>query len=188
MNDSAGSILWSIAHFLELPLQLEPVDGQCDGDLPVPSEVSEAISNVSDVEDLRIILSKATYSNSVHNLLLVWIGVHLCLEDPTAGPACECAFVYIFIMFCHDEGLGVPKLALALYDKMNMQLSREFIRCANPTCEANKLDKSTGQVRFKQCSRCKTTIYCSRECQAAHYPKHKKLCREHSTSSDGSEL
>ena len=83
--------------------------------------------------------------------------------------------VYFFVKYCLDQGLEVPKLALALYDRMNMQLSRDFIRCANRTCELNKLDKSAGQVMFKLCSRCKTLIYCSRECQVAHYPEHKQL-------------
>ena len=149
----------------------------------VPLEISEAISRVSILPELRRIQRGATSGHSgtrLRQYLNAWIGVHTCLENPNAGPACECPFVYFFVKFCLERDLGVPKLALALYDRMNMQLSREFIRCANPTCEHSKLDKSTGKVKFKQCSRCKAVIYCCRECQVAHYPEHKKLCRENS--------
>ena len=150
-------------------------------DRGISSEISEAISRVSTTCDLTDMLSETIRSTISEHYLLTWVSVHLCLENPSAGPACECPYVYFFVKYCLDQGLGVPKLALALYDRMNMQLSREFIRCANPTCELNKLDKSTGKVKFKQCSRCKAVIYCSRECQTAHYPEHKSLCSEHTT-------
>ena len=112
-------------------------------------------------------------------LYCIWIAILPYIEQFSS--VCECPFVYFFVRHCLLQGMGVPKQALALYDRMNMQLSREFIRCANPTCELNRLDKSTGQVKFKKCSRCQAVIYCSRECQVAHYPEHKRLCKEHST-------
>ena len=162
--------------------------GQHDMGFTVSSEVSEALARVSTARDLANMFSTVCTSSEASGgsrrqrvLVCAWIGVHTCLENPAAGPACECPYVYFFIKYCLDQGVGVPKLALALYDRMNMQLSREFIRCANPTCELNKLDKSTGKVKFQKCSRCKTVIYCSRECQVAHYPEHKRLCLEHST-------
>ncbi|KAF9476535.1 hypothetical protein BDN70DRAFT_995593 [Pholiota conissans] len=31
---------------------------------------------------------------------------------------------------------------------------------------------------FKRCERCKTSYYCSRECQKSHWPKHKTFCKE----------
>ena len=33
-----------------------------------------------------------------------------------------------------------------------------------------------GERAFQKCSRCKTTAYCSRACQAAHWKKHKRSC------------
>ena len=149
-------------------------------DFTIPLELSEALSRVSTIDDLRLLI--CSEGNKGYKLFLnAWYGIHTCLVNPDAGPACECPFIYFFVKYCLDQGWGVPKLALAMYDRMNMQLSREFIRCANPTCELNRLDKSTGQVKFKLCSRCKTVIYCSRECQVTHYPEHKRLCKEHST-------
>ena len=158
-----------------------------DSDFIVPSEVSKAISNALSTHDLcALVLSDSDRGTRTDFLLSTWVFVHMCLEDPTACPACECPFVYFFVKFCIDHNWGVPKLALALYDRMNMQLSREFIRCANPTCELNKLNKSTGKVKFKQCGGCRAVIYCSRECQVVHYPEHKRLCREHSTEKESS--
>ena len=148
--------------------------------LTVPPQVSEAICKSSTSNDLRLLRLNCSPSPRVEQFLLAWTSLHLCLEKAKDTPACECPFLYFFVKHCLELHLGVPKRALALYDKMNMQLSREFIRCANPSCELNKLDQSTGQVKFKTCSRCKAVIYCSRECQVAHYPEHKRLCREHS--------
>ena len=149
-------------------------------DFTIPSEVSDAVSTASSAHDLTNLLQTFEDASRIGQYLPAWISLHTCLENPDAGPACERPCVYFFVKYCFEQGMGVPKLVLALCDRMNMQLSREFIRCANPTCELNRLDKSTGQVKFKKCSRCMSAIYCSRECQTAHYPEHKRLCRAHS--------
>ena len=148
--------------------------------------VSAAISRVCTTRDLISMLSHAATSSRLRTYLAVWIALHTCLENPDAGPACECPFVYYFVKHSFEYGWGVPKLALALYDRMNMQLCKGFIRCGNPTCEHNRLDKSTGWVKFQMCSRCKAVIYCSKECQTAHYPAHMKFCREHAIVKKGS--
>ena len=192
-----GLLLRSLKVYLEVLSRRDPSGTEPDltgssvdllgqySEFTVPLEVSASLSQVSTMRDLSNMLV-LNYSVDVKFVIAMWLGLHACLEDPAAGPACECPFVYFFVKFCLDHGTGVPKLALALYDRMNMQLSREFIRCANPTCELNKLDKSTGHVKFKNCSRCKAVIYCSRECQTAHYLEHKTLCREHGTGKEGS--
>ena len=183
--DIQGLLLKSIRGYLSVlpqPGFLDPyVVQHVQGDnLTVPSELSAALSRVSTVDDLKLLLADFHhYSAKLGRFLSAWIDLHICLENPDAETACECPFCYYFVKYCLDQGWGVPKLALALYDRMNMQLSREFIRCANLTCELNKLDQSTGHVKFKKCSRCQAVIYCSRECQVAHYPEHKRLCREH---------
>ena len=180
-----GYLLHSITYFM-LALASPDASGSAaivpaDSNFTVPLEMSEALSNVSTTYDIHGILSRFNYNIRFRHFLNAWIDAHLCLDNTASGPACECPFVYFFVRTCLDLQTGVPKLALALYDRMNMQLSREFIRCANPSCQLNKLDKSTGQVKFKQCTRCKAVIYCSRECQVAHYPEHKTPCREYST-------
>ena len=188
-KDVQGLLLRSIKSYLKMrsppdfPRGL-PIDMSGGDSLHVPSEISDAISSAVSEVDLELIQMGAASKYDGHrstklgSYIDAWIALYKCLEPPNVGSACECSFVYFFVKFCLDHGMGVPKLALAVYDRMNMQLSREFIRCANPTCELNRLDQSTGQVKFKLCSRCKAVIYCSRECQTAHYPAHKRLCRE----------
>ena len=179
--DVQGHLLRSIRAFGIM--QSQPSQSTIDLREPdvftVPSHVSDAISKASTAQDIARI--ESTDLAKLNCLLVAWYGIHICLDNPDAGPACECVFVYFFIKYCFTQGFGVPKLALALFNRMNMQLSREFIRCANPTCEHNRLDRSGGRIKFKKCSRCKAVIYCSRECQTAHYPDHKTLCRETST-------
>ena len=187
--DGAGvqtHLLESIKSYFDASSELNSSISTADllergSNLTVPVEMSEAISKASTIAGLRLARPYCGDSVRLEQYLVAWIWLHNCLEKPDAGNAGECAFLYFLVKSCLDQGAGVPKLALAAYDRMNMQLSREFIRCANPTCELNKLDKSTGKVKFKQCSRCKTVIYCSRDCQTAHYPEHKSLCREHAT-------
>ena len=170
----------------------DPILGLCDindllGDvsgITVPLEISELISTVSTLGNLRFIYSIAQRkyddfsSSMLSSYLAAWIALYKCLENSETDSACECPWTYFFVKFCRDRGAGVPKLALALYDKMNMQLSREFIRCANPTCELNRLDQSTGWVKFKLCGGCKAVIYCSKECCVTHFPDHKAHCRK----------
>ena len=143
-------------------------------------EISAAVAAVAGAGRLECMIPDPHYAPA-RRYLIFWKNFVKYLDKSGLGPACECPFVYFFVKFCLDQGVGVPKPALVVYDRMNMQLSREFIRCANPSCELNRLDQSTGQVKFKKCSRCQAVIYCSRECQVAHYSEHKRLCREHST-------
>ena len=180
-KSAQGLLLRSISSYKQLLYESRSADIPPDHDivLSVPAEVSDAISRVSIVQALKFMHKDGNCSSELKVLLDAWIWLLTCLELPNVGSACECPFVYFFVRFCLDQDLGVPKLALAVYDRMNMQLSREFIRCANPSCELNKLDQSTGQVKFKLCSRCKAVIYCSKDCQTAHYPEHKSMCREH---------
>ena len=46
--------------------------------------------------------------------------------------------------------------------------------CGRPACDVSGQDSS---VRMKRCVRCRRTYYCSKECQAEHWPEHKKQCR-----------
>ncbi|CAF1080173.1 unnamed protein product [Didymodactylos carnosus] len=42
--------------------------------------------------------------------------------------------------------------------------------------EACESCKTTGQ-KFNRCGRCRSTVYCSKECQIAHWPFHKPKCK-----------
>ncbi|KAL7628322.1 hypothetical protein AAE478_002522 [Parahypoxylon ruwenzoriense] len=45
-------------------------------------------------------------------------------------------------------------------------------KCGNPKCS-----KTSDSVALQQCSRCRKVAYCSKDCQAASWPGHKKQCR-----------
>lgn len=51
-------------------------------------------------------------------------------------------------------------------------------KCSYPQCASGKLSNKT-------CSRCRLAVYCSRDCQKAHYRVHKKKCKT-STAGPGS--
>ncbi|KIM37013.1 hypothetical protein M413DRAFT_448743 [Hebeloma cylindrosporum] len=44
-------------------------------------------------------------------------------------------------------------------------------KCGNPECYVRAIE-----VPLKACAKCKTIRYCSRECQAAHWKRHKVWC------------
>ena len=141
-------------------------------------EVSDVLSTVTATGRLDSLISDPRYT-SVRLIFMLWKCFMIFLDKAGTGSACECPLIYSFVRYCLGQGVGVPKPAQAVYDRMNMQLSKKP-KCANPSCELNKLDQSTDQVKFKQCSRCLAVMYCSRECQVAHYPRHKKFCHTHS--------
>ncbi|KII84155.1 hypothetical protein PLICRDRAFT_57962 [Plicaturopsis crispa FD-325 SS-3] len=49
-----------------------------------------------------------------------------------------------------------------------------------------KCAKEDSLSHLSQCSRCKSTTYCSKECQVAHWPSHKSQCRSGATGASGS--
>ena len=50
-------------------------------------------------------------------------------------------------------------------------------RAAHAACDACARLPSVGQPTFKVCARCKSRRYCGVACQRAHWPTHKKECK-----------
>ena len=149
--DVQGILLHSIRNYLSSTWPDPATERQASSDFTVPLEISEALSKVSIAPDIRRIQSGVANKTKLGYFLSAWIGVHTCLENPKAGSACKCPYLYIFIKYSLDRCLGVPKLALALYDRMNMQLSKEFIRCQPHfrAQQAGQVDRS-GEVQAVQ--------------------------------------
>ncbi|CAB1096507.1 unnamed protein product [Ectocarpus sp. CCAP 1310/34] len=51
------------------------------------------------------------------------------------------------------------------------------IMCARPAC-GKRQGNASGGAKFKVCSRCQVAMYCSGECQKAHWKTHKMECRQ----------
>lgn len=87
----------------------------------------------------------------------------------------------------HDEDL--LNLAAMTYDdlsalKMSHSIGRnKFLKSQvsdRVVCSNSKCLKPQSDVKFKKCSRCKVTLYCSKECQVVHWKQggHHKQCQQ----------
>ena len=56
-------------------------------------------------------------------------------------------------------------------------------RSSNRTC-LHCLKKVEGSSR---CSKCRTALYCNRECQLNHWPVHKNICQDSNNTEDSDE-
>ncbi|GFH52341.1 hypothetical protein CTEN210_08817 [Chaetoceros tenuissimus] len=66
--------------------------------------------------------------------------------------------------------------------KETRKLNRQCQKTA--TCQnCNKIASETG-IKMSVCSKCKAVHYCSRECQVAHWPKHKLTCKQRTKAED----
>jgi hypothetical protein len=73
----------------------------------------------------------------------------------------------------------VPPLNVPERNKVN----HEVPRCANPTC---RCEASEGE-KFSQCTKCRSAMYCKKQCQVAHWPVHKKVCNKSAEEINSSE-
>ncbi|CAM9586666.1 unnamed protein product [Scytosiphon promiscuus] len=101
---------------------------------------------------------------------------------------------------CETEGTFAPGFALQLTRLLGLggqqELNRRMadhtvqkiknkeaaraanIKCSRPTC-GQRQGSASGGCKFKVCSRCQSAMYCSAECQKAHWREgHKAECRK----------
>jgi MYND finger len=80
-----------------------------------------------------------------------------------------------------DTGFRAPmkeQFEIALNHYQNDGTPYDFYaeRCKGPGCNKAKEELEEG-VNLKLCAKCKLVSYCGKECQKAHWPKHKKQCK-----------
>ena len=122
-SDVRGHLYWSIRHYnykLSMMYYSWPTSELDDlsdrnSDITVSAEVSEAISKVTVTRDFTGILSQVLvgasdgiYTRKLICFLMTWSVVHKYLESPTAGPACECPYVYFFVKTDAGEYRSMP--------------------------------------------------------------------------------
>ena len=82
-------------------------------------------------------------------------------------------FVYVFHMDKHYFPFLVPKDACTHsidYSKVQFEgLEPSYSKCSFPDC----MQRENQEIKFQKCSLCKTTKYCSRECQRQDWRNHK---------------
>lgn len=109
-------------------------------------------------------------------------------------------YLYVAIEAYDKRGGDMSQAGVTVQIKQTLNdigCSREFVRFVHQrnSCDClqsayNELKTTTQRTNMcnycrgnkpinqvKQCSRCKLTMYCSRECLLAHYPEHKEECK-----------
>jgi len=57
------------------------------------------------------------------------------------------------------------------------ELYREIKKCQVRCSKCDHCNQITKRKDLKTCSRCKCIYYCSKECQALDWPRHKEFCK-----------
>ena len=76
------------------------------------------------------------------------------------------------LWFGDYDNKSTPEQTLQDYKKLNTNLIQIKKRFTCATC------KKTAYKGMKKCSRCKTTYYCSRDCQGQDWKQHKLTCKK----------
>ncbi|KAL2067707.1 hypothetical protein VTL71DRAFT_15803 [Oculimacula yallundae] len=79
-----------------------------------------------------------------------------------------------------DSGFRAPmkeqfEIALARYKNDGTPFDFDAIRCESKECSKEKNDLEDGKA-LKKCGKCQMVWYCTKECQAKDWAKHKKGC------------
>ena len=61
------------------------------------------------------------------------------------------------------------------------QLACRMFAACGYECAACRARESAADVNLLRCTRCRAVKYCGRECQAAHWPYHKQVCKRKAT-------
>ena len=63
----------------------------------------------------------------------------------------------------------------ARIEAIKSRLQKQLVdKCSNPQCN----QPSSESRELSECASCRTVRYCGRDCQLAHWPDHKAICKE----------
>jgi len=108
------------------------------------------------------------------------------VKDPQFHPHIKRLVPMIYKVYKDIDSLKNPEEQFMIMDMANAHIFKETRRedatyqLIRRDIAPTKLDcASCGAPRVKsRCSRCNGVVYCNRECQAAHWPVHKKECNQ----------
>ena len=193
-----GYLSQAFLSYVELWLSSGPFTGSFFKDMSAPMlpvylapGITTEINQANSPRDMyRLCVEGQVERSCTVNLKSLWMSILTVIApDGVRGLGVyEYPLVFYFVKYSLEQGMGVPAAALGAYNDIKHQLCCSFIRCGNTACTKNKLDTTDRTLRFKRCARCQSVIYCCKDCQVAHYPVHKELCRAASLSPQPTKL
>ena len=93
----------------------------------------------------------------------------------------KCSFLLTLAQTTLAQGLPLPTHVAYMYEQHKQHELKLQTKCGYNLCPTTTTTSSTSnstQPKLQLCSRCLSIKYCSKECQTAHHPIHKKQCRQ----------
>ena len=101
--------------------------------------------------------------------------------DKAAEIGHKCSFLLTLAQTTLAQGLPLPEHVAYMYEQHKQHELKLQTKCGYNLCPTTTTTTSTNittQPKLQLCSRCLSIKYCSKECQTAHHPIHKKQCRQ----------
>ena len=104
-----------------------------------------------------------------------------CKKEEATKRCTDCLKCGIETFYCNREcqatNWKTHKAICGTTDNLSMKEAKKVTKRLQKNVSCQNCFKNDIEVgSMSACSKCKMTSYCSRECQAAHWPKHKSIC------------
>lgn len=101
-------------------------------------------------------------------------------RGPFAGDCCDFVFGQTRLLGLGGQQELTRRMAGQTVQEINKKEAARAanIKCSRPKC-GQRQGNASGGCKFKVCSRCQKAMYCSSECQVAHWKEgHKAECKK----------